>query len=72
MPILDGLELIRTLRAQGATMPILSLSAEPHIAEAMLAAGANAFLTKPFRLAECTQVLRSLLPSCEETRVVGG
>jgi len=71
MQILDGLELIRTLRAQGATMPILALSSEARIADAMLSAGAQAFLVKPFRLAECTQVVSSLLPSCDETRAVG-
>jgi len=53
-------------------MSILAPSSEARRADAMLAAGAQAFLVRPFHLAECTQVLRSLLPSCEKTRVVGG
>ena len=49
MPMMNGLELVRTLRAQGATMPILVLSSDSSIAETVLTAGATAFLLSRFR-----------------------
>ncbi len=61
MPIMGGLELIRTLRAQGMQMPILAASSEPDLAKAILAAGANHFLPKPFPLPELRVLLRRLL-----------
>jgi len=71
MPIPDGLAVVRTLRAQGATLPIMVTSSDPRVSETVLRAGADAFLLKPFRLAECMQLLRTLLPACNETRAVG-
>jgi CheY-like chemotaxis protein len=62
MPIINGLGLVRTLRGQGATVPILILSSDPSIADAILSAGANQFLFKPFPIWEFTQILRTLLP----------
>src|SRR5262245_49767616 len=62
MPMMSGLELVRSLRAQGASLPILMLSSESSIAEAILAAGATAFLPKPFRVRTLREVLRTLLP----------
>jgi CheY-like chemotaxis protein len=67
MPVMDGLELVRTLRAQDATMPILVLSSDTSIAQAILAAGATAFLPKPFRV----RVLRELLRTDEAMQAVG-
>ena len=71
MPVMNGLALVRTLRAQGATMPILVLSSEPSVAESVLAAGEDYFLLKPIALGMLTQILRTLLPDDEETRAVG-
>jgi CheY-like chemotaxis protein len=71
MPVIDGLTLVRTLRAQVATMPILVLSSEPSLGKSILAAGADAFLTKPLTLGTFTQILRTLLPDDEETRALG-
>jgi len=62
MPTMSGLELIRTLRAQGATMPIVVLSSDTSIAEAILAAGATAFLPKPFHIQALKEQLRTQLP----------
>ena len=61
MRIANGLSLVRTLREQGATVPILILSSDPGIAEAILTAGANWFLPKPFPVSEFTQILHTLL-----------
>jgi len=46
MPIMSGLQLVRSLRAQGMRMPIVVLSSDTSIAEAILAAGATVFLPK--------------------------
>jgi len=71
MPIMGGLELVRRLRAQGATMPIVALSSDSSIAEAMLAAGADQFVHKPVGSAALRQLLRRLLPDAADTRSVG-
>jgi CheY-like chemotaxis protein len=56
MPVMDGLELTRRLRAQpeSATLPIIAISAsatEGHRREC-LQAGVNTFLSKPVQLAQ--------------------
>ncbi len=71
MPVMDGLALVRTLRAQGATMPILALSSQPSARKTILAAGADHFLLKPVTLGTFAQTLRTLLPDDEETRTLG-
>jgi CheY-like chemotaxis protein len=71
MPIMSGLELVRTLRAQGMAIPILAVSSEPVIAESILAAGANHFLPKPFPLLELRMLLRRLLCASDAAQVVG-
>lgn len=62
MPIMTGLTLIQTLRSQHATVPILIMSMNTAITEAVLQAGANRFLPKPFALQELQQALVALLP----------
>jgi CheY-like chemotaxis protein len=71
MPVMSGLELIRTLRAQGMAMPILAASSEPIFAEGILAAGANHFLPKPFPLPELQMLLRRLLYADDAAQTVG-
>jgi CheY-like chemotaxis protein len=62
MPIMTGLALIQALRAQQATMPILVMSMNTTITEAVLQAGANRFIPKPFVLQDLQQALIDLLP----------
>ena len=62
MPVMTGLELIQTLRVQQATVPILVMSMNTAIAEAVLQAGANRFLPKPFAIQDLQQALIDLLP----------
>ena len=71
MPIMGGLELLRTLREQGEKAAILVVSSDPTVAEEVLAAGATAFLPKPFPLAELRELLRTLLPWGEQAQAVG-
>ena len=62
MPIMTGLALIQTLRAQQVTMPILVVSMNRAIAQVVLDAGATRFLPKPFSLPEVQQILIEMLP----------
>jgi CheY-like chemotaxis protein len=62
MPIMTGLALTQALRTQQAIIPILVVSMNTAIAEAVLKAGANRFLPKPFSLPELQQALIDLLP----------
>jgi CheY-like chemotaxis protein len=65
LPELDGLTLMRRLRALPvfATTPIITLTAltMPRDREHCLAAGANAYLSKPVRLKELVRLIDQLL-----------
>jgi two-component system OmpR family response regulator len=54
LPQLDGLAIVRTLRASGDTTPVLILSALAEVDErvAGLRAGGDDYLTKPFAMSE--------------------
>ena len=54
LPGMDGLEVCRALRAGGHTLPVLVLTARNDEVDAVvgLDAGADDYVTKPFRLAE--------------------
>lgn len=60
MPRLDGLGVLRTLRAQGNPIPVLILTAKSEIDDKVegLDAGANDYLTKPFSTRELLARLR--------------
>lgn len=63
MPIVDGLEACRRIRARGDTTPILILTARTEVSDrvAGLDAGADDYLVKPFALEELLARLRALL-----------
>ena len=63
MPGINGLDVCRTLRAEGNTVPVLMLTARAEIDSrvAGLDAGADDYLPKPFALAELLARLRALL-----------
>lgn len=65
LPILDGMSVLQKLRHAGEQFPIIVVTAraDEHEKKAALQAGANEFLTKPFRfndLLEMVQLLTNL------------
>ncbi len=63
LPRLDGLEVLRSLRAAGNPLPVLVLTARDATSDriAGLDAGADDYLVKPFDVAELKARLRALL-----------
>jgi heavy metal response regulator len=63
LPGLDGLEVLRRLRAEGCATPVLILTARDSIDDRVrgLDAGADDYLVKPFAFAELLARLRALM-----------
>ena len=62
MPVLDGLELLRRLRANGYhDLPVIVLTARSDQRAAAITAGADAFLVKPVPLRELGETAERLL-----------
>ena len=78
LPDMDGLELLRTLRAEEALTPVIVLSARTDEREKVTALdlGANDYVTKPFGsaelLARVRTALRNTRHSAQEGRLPGG
>ena len=70
MPKMDGVSVVRTLRAEKNTTPILLLTAKAEIEDRVegLDAGANDYLTKPFDVRELLARVRVLTrPKLQQT-----
>lgn len=65
MPRMDGLEVLRRLRAAGNAIPVLLLTAKSEIEDKVtgLDSGANDYLTKPFSTAELMARIRAMTRS---------
>jgi DNA-binding response OmpR family regulator len=62
LPVLDGLEVCKTYRARGGTIPILMLTGKSLGSEKELGldSGADDYLTKPFDMRELAARTRAL------------
>lgn len=72
MPGMDGLEVLRTIRENGNTTPVLLLTAKDQIQDrvAGLDAGSDDYLTKPFAYEELTARLRAIMRRPQQTEVI--
>ncbi|GAB3687237.1 response regulator transcription factor [Angustibacter aerolatus] len=63
LPDLDGLEVLRRLRAEGGDVPVLFLTAKDAVEDrvAGLTAGGDDYVTKPFSLEEVVARVRALV-----------
>jgi two-component system OmpR family response regulator len=70
LPKLDGLEVLRRLRASGSNIPVLLLTAKDTVGDrvAGLDLGADDYLVKPFAFAELLARVRSLIRRRYDTR----
>ena len=71
MPVMDGLEASRRIRARDPAIPIIALTANafPEDIANTRAASMNAHLSKPISLDQLQAVLRQYLPPRLERRV---
>ena len=70
MPKMDGITVLKTLRAEGNTTPILMLTAKSQLGDKVsgLDAGADDYLSKPVQMEELLARLRSLTRRSTEYR----
>ena len=62
MPKLDGIEVLKTIRAEGNRVPVLMLTAKAEVDDKVLGldSGANDYLTKPFSTKELLARIRAM------------
>lgn len=62
MPVMDGITVLKKLRASGNTVPVLILTAKSEVDDKVLGldSGANYYLTKPFDAKELLAAIRAI------------
>ena len=74
MPKLDGIEVLRTIRAEGIRIPVLMLTAKSEVDDKVLGldSGANDYLTKPFSTKELIARIRAMTraQTAQQSRVL--
>jgi DNA-binding response OmpR family regulator len=72
LPVMDGVELVRVLRARGIVTPILVLTARGAVVDRVegLDAGAQDYLVKPFEVPELLARIRALVRRPDGNSVV--
>lgn len=70
LPKMDGISLVRVLRAQGHAIPVIMLSARGDVEQRVegLDAGADDYLAKPFAMSELLARLRSVVRRNSQSR----
>jgi CheY-like chemotaxis protein len=65
MPVMDGVEATKRLRADGVIVPIIAVTANSmlHEREQYRNAGMNGFLSKPYNQKEVLDTIRSMTTS---------
>ncbi len=65
LPDIDGLEVLRRLRATGSAVPVVVLTSrsDPKDRAAAVSLGANRYLVKPFPLADLVEVVAAIRSS---------
>jgi len=73
LPGMDGLEVTRSLRFKGSTVPILMLTARSETQDVVTGfdAGADDYLRKPFEIPELLSRVRALLKRVEHDKPAG-
>ena len=61
MPTLHGMDVIKAIRDNGHSVPIIAISGYPTVPDDVLTNGANAFFVKPFENDELTLKIDQLL-----------
>lgn len=62
MPHASGLDVLAAARARDPAVPVIIISAHLHLEAPSVAAGASAFLAKPFTIDRLSALLRQYVP----------